>query len=358
MRSLPALALCLLACGGSVPAPAARRGEVGFREIEVRIPARNLALEGTLAVPRAPGPHPAVVLVQGSGPLGRDEIFPGQLGMKFGFEVAAFRELAHALARAGFVVVRYDKRTCTAREGCHNHYPPAEVGFDDVLEDAQAVIDWLRRRPEVDRRALFLVGHSLGGAFVPELMTDNRDLRAGVALAAPFRPIDLTSIYQWEYAERLLLAQNKHPLVVAARVHELREIADGVKRLRAGTLKKAEIAGTSIEFWQAWMDLGDALPAVLAGLDRPVLALSGSADANVPPSETALWRRALTAASRTAGHQATVLPCVTHALNCLQTDGRGNPISISRHIDPRVAARIIAFLRRSLHEAAEHRAAR
>ena len=342
MRWLAALVVTLVACGGGPARPRQREVKVGFREIEVRIPARGLALEGTLAVPRAPGPRPAVVLVQGSGPLGRDELFPGQLGMMFGFEVATFRELAHALARAGFVVIRYDKRTCTRKEGCHNRYPEAEAGFDDVLEDAQAVIDWLRARPEVDRRALFLVGHSLGGAFVPELMTDNRDLRAGVALAAPFRPIDLTSIYQWEYAERLLLSQNKHPLVVAARVHELKEIADGVKRLRAGTLKKAEIAGTSTEFWQAWMDLGDALPAVVARLDRPVLAISGDADANVPPSETALWRRALAAGS---GHETAVLSCVTHALNCLQTDARGNPISISRHIDPRVAARIIAFLR-------------
>jgi len=338
---LAALVMCLAACGGAEPV---QPRAAGFREIDVRIPARGLALEGTLSVPRAPGPHPAVVLVQGSGPLGRDELFPGQLGIMFGFEVATFRELAHALARAGFVVVRYDKRTCTEKEGCHNHYPEAEVGFDDVLEDAQAVIDWLRARPEVDRRALFLVGHSLGGAFVPELMTDNHDLRAGVALAAPFRPIDLTSIYQWEYAEKLLLSQNKHPLVIAARVHELKEIAEGVKRLRAGTLKKAEIAGTSIEFWQAWMDLGDALPAVLARLDRPILALSGDADANVPPAETALWRRALTASAQ--GHETAVLPCVTHALNCLELDGHGRPVSISRHVDPRVAARIIAFLRR------------
>jgi hypothetical protein len=264
----------------------------------------------------------------------------------FGFEVPVFRELGGALARAGFVVIRFDKRTCTRKEGCHNQYPEADVGFDGVLEDTQAVIDWLRARPEVDRRALFVVGHSLGGAFVPELMTDNPDLRAGVALAAPFRPIDLTSIYQWEYAERLLLTWNKHPLVIAARVHELKEVADGVRQLRAGTLKKAQIAGTSIEFWQAWMDLGDALPAVLARLDRPILALSGAADGNVPPSETALWRLALAGARPDPGHETAVLSCVTHALNCMRTDARGRPTSIARHIDPRVSARVIAFFRR------------
>ena len=344
--------LLALGCGGAERAPAvgppgpAPASRFEFREIAVRIPARGLDLEGTLAVPRARGPRPAVVLVQGSGPLGRDEVLPGQLGMMFGFEVPVFRELARALAGAGFVVIRVDKRTCTRKEGCDNAYPEADVGFDDVLEDAQAVIDWLRARTEVDVHALFVVGHSLGGAFVPELLTDNRDLRAGVVLAAPYRPIDLTSIYQWEYAERLLLTQNKHPLVIAARVHELKEIAQGVARLRAGTLKDAQIGGTSVEFWRAWMDLGDALPAVISRLDRPIFALSGTADANVPPTETALWRRALATASPDPGHQTAILPCVTHALNCMRFDARGRPTSIGRHLDPRVPARIISFLRR------------
>lgn len=352
MRPATFLLVLGIGCGGGAAVRPSHRPAappaLAVREIEVRIPARGLDLAGTLSVPRAAGPRPAVLLLQGSGPLGRDEVLPGQLGMTFGFEVAVFRELSAELARAGFVVLRFDKRTCTRANGCENDYPEADVGFDDVLEDAQAALDWLRARREVDRRALFLVGHSLGGAFVPELMTDNPDLRAGVALAAPFRPIDLTSMYQWRHAERLLLAQDKHPLVVAARLRELEEIAEGVRRLRAGTLKRAHIAGTAVEFWQAWMDLGDALPAVLARLDRPLLVLSGAADANVPPSETALWRRALAAARPAPGHRTLVLPCVTHALNCLRTDRRGRPLSIARHLDPRVPARVIAFLRRHL----------
>jgi dienelactone hydrolase len=352
MRAGIFLLLIGIGCGGSAAprasAPPAPAPAFAVREIEVRIPARGLDLEGTLALPRAPSPRPGVILVQGSGPLGRDELLPGQLGMMFGFEVAVFRELARELARAGFVVIRFDKRTCTRAHGCANHYPDADVGFDDVLEDAQAVVDWLRARPEVDRHALFVVGHSLGGAFVPELMTDNPDLRAGVAIAAPFRPIDLTSIYQHEYAERLLLSQNKHPMVIGVRVRELKEVADGVRRLRAGTLKQAHIAGTAVEFWQAWMDLGDALPAVLARLDRPLLALSGTADANVPTSETTLWRRALRSTRPDPGHEIAVLPCVTHALNCLRVDARGRPVSVTRHLDPRVAARVITFLRRHL----------
>jgi dienelactone hydrolase len=311
----------------------------------VRIPARALELEGTLTLPRAAGPRPAVILLQGSGPLGRDEVLPGQLGMMFGFEVAVFRELGHHMARAGFAVIRYDKRTCTRASGCANSYPDdGDVAFDDVLEDAQAVIDWLRRRPEVDPGALYIVGHSLGGAFVPELMTDNPDLRAGVVLAAPYRPIDETSLYQWEHAEELLLHQNKHPLLIATRVRELKEIADGVVSLRRGTLTRRDIAGTSVDFWQAWMDLGDALPAVLERVDRPILALSGDADANVPPSETLLWKEQLDAASPNPGHEIAVLPCVSHALNCLARDARGRFNAASRRVSPAVVDHVVRFL--------------
>jgi hypothetical protein len=117
------------AVGPGAPAPASR---FEFREIAVRIPARGLDLEGTLAVPRARGPRPAVVLVQGSGPLGRDEVLPGQLGMMFGFEGP---DLPRARARPGGRRLRrhpLDKRTCTAKQGCDNRYPEADVGFDDV----------------------------------------------------------------------------------------------------------------------------------------------------------------------------------------------------------------------------------
>jgi len=329
----------------TVAAPA-QRPELEYREIDVTIPARGIELEGTLAVPEADGPRPAIVLIHGSGPLGRDENLPGQLGVKFGFDVPVFEQLAAGLARAGYVVIRYDKRTCTPAEGCDNHYPDVdELHFDDLVADAQSVIDWLRARPEVDAGALYVIGHSQGGTYVPELMLDNPDLRAGALLATPFRPIDELAAYQADYVQQLLRHRDTHPLVIGVRLRLLRTTAEGLQALRTGTSTKELIGDAPAVYWQEWLESGDALPALVDRLDRPLLAVSGELDTNVPPSETELWRARLAAVHPNPGHVAIVLPCITHALNCVRRsrDGREAP---ERHIAPELLAEILGFLAR------------
>ena len=61
----------------------------------------SIGIEGTLTVPRTPGPHPAVVLIPGSGEVDRD-------GSLFGHQFYAV--LADDLTRRGFAVLRSDKR--------------------------------------------------------------------------------------------------------------------------------------------------------------------------------------------------------------------------------------------------------
>lgn len=341
----------VVACGGGpqtqvqTPAPPAGQTAHEVTEIAVDIPGPGITLEGVLAAPREGGPWPGVVLIHGSGPLGRDERLPGQLGVQFGFEIPVFEQLAHKLAGAGFAVVRYDKRTCTASHGCQNAYPEVvDLHLDDLVADAHAVLGWLRSHPAVDPARIYVVGHSQGGSFAPELMVDNPDVRASVMLAAPFRPIDQVSRYQTEHVERRLLLHNKHPAVIGVRLRQLEEISSGLRKLRAGTLRAPAIADAPIAYWQEWMALGDAVPALVDRLDRPLLALSGELDTNVPPAETELWRKAFELADPDAGHAARLIPCVTHALNCVSKDDSGR-LRPERTVSPEVVSQILAFLR-------------
>jgi hypothetical protein len=57
---------------------------------------------GTITTPLSPGPHPAVVLLAGSGPLDRDET----IGRN-----KPFKDLAWGLATAGVASARFDKVT-------------------------------------------------------------------------------------------------------------------------------------------------------------------------------------------------------------------------------------------------------
>src|SRR4029079_14758140 len=97
---------------------------------------------------------PPVVLVGGSGPTDRD-------GVVFGIPVLG--QIADAIAEAGFVVVRYDKRGLAQRggRGCvgggydkrgmgQRGGRAESAGLNDYGEDARAAVKFLADRPDVD----------------------------------------------------------------------------------------------------------------------------------------------------------------------------------------------------------------
>jgi pimeloyl-ACP methyl ester carboxylesterase len=137
---------------------------------EVRIEANGFVLTGTLSKPAdAKGPLPAVVLVAGSGPTDRDENVAG---------IPIFGQIAHALADAGFMVLRYDKRGVGQSGG-----RVESATLADYAEDLRAAIRMLADRKDVDRRRIALVGHSEGGSLAMIAASKERRV-AGVALVA------------------------------------------------------------------------------------------------------------------------------------------------------------------------------
>ena len=129
-----------------------------FREKEVTIGTNEWALPGTLTTPVGNGPFPAVVLVHGSGPNDRDET----LGPN-----KPFKDLAGGLASKGVAVLRYEKRT--------KQHPsklasiPKFTVKDEVIDDALAAVDLLRKTEAIDAKRVFVLGHSLGGMLVPRI---------------------------------------------------------------------------------------------------------------------------------------------------------------------------------------------
>lgn len=117
----------------------------------VQIPATGFSLAGTVSRPAgAAGPLPGVVLASGSGPTDRDET---------AFGVPIFGQLAGALADAGFLVLRYDKRGVGQSGG-----RPEAATLADYADDLRAAIRFAGDRKDVDRRRLAVVGHSEGGS--------------------------------------------------------------------------------------------------------------------------------------------------------------------------------------------------
>lgn len=117
---------------------------------DVHVPANGFLLAGTISKPANPaGRLPAIVLAGGSGPVDRDESVAG---------IPIFGQLAGALADAGYLVLRYDKRGVGQSGG-----RPEAATLADYTEDLRAAVRFMSDRRDVDRRRIAVVGHSEGG---------------------------------------------------------------------------------------------------------------------------------------------------------------------------------------------------
>ena len=145
----------------------------------VTIPATGFNLGATLTWPRgmksADGPAatraPAVVLLAGAASNERDGVVGG---------VPVLGQLAGALADAGFVAVRYDKRGHGQSGG---RAESATLG--DQAEDALAVVRWLANRRDIDRDRIAVVGHNEGAWAALLAASRERRIAALVTIAAP-----------------------------------------------------------------------------------------------------------------------------------------------------------------------------
>jgi dienelactone hydrolase len=149
-----------------------------FRESDVKVVSGSVSLPGTLTIPLGEGPFPGVVLVHGSGPQDRDESIGG---------LRPFQDLAQGLASRGIAVLRYEKRTKVYGKEM------AAAGDitvkDEVIDDALAAVRLLRETPGVDRRRLFVAGHSLGALLAPRIAVLDGAVAGVVLLASPSRPM-------------------------------------------------------------------------------------------------------------------------------------------------------------------------
>jgi hypothetical protein len=144
---------------------------VPYRQEEVRFSNGGITLAGTLTLPGGDGPHPAIVLLTGSGPENRDEEI-------FGFKI--FRVIADTLTRNGVAVLRFDDRGVGGSGGVY-----AQTTTDDYAGDALAAVEFLGKRSDIDRKRLGLFGHSEGAIAVAIACASSPDIAFAVFMAGP-----------------------------------------------------------------------------------------------------------------------------------------------------------------------------
>ena len=252
-------------------------------------------LRGRLLTPRCPGPHPAVVMVHGSGPVNR-----------YGGTFHTF------LLQRGIAVLAYDKRGYTP--------DPEEWREPDLAEmsaDAAAGLEFVAGLPEIDAQRVGFWGSSQGGWTVPPAALDAPHaaymiLRAGAVLTEA--ETNLHEVRQELRADGLDGLELDYAIQLRREVYRLAmggapiSAADSfvAPYLGAPWYRTAFGDGSISEIWsQRWWEwarrnLAVESASAVAQFDGPVLWFLGERDEAVPFVAT---RAALERAfARASGH--------------------------------------------------------
>ncbi|MGI8704496.1 MAG: alpha/beta hydrolase family protein [Sphingomicrobium sp.] len=123
-------------------------GAATLREEAGTYSSGDVELAGLLLLPTGRGPHPAAVIIQGSGDSDRTNGWA--------------RSISETIAEAGYAVLLTDKRGSGASGGDWH-----SGGFEVLADDALAGLSYLASRPSIDKSRIGLVGLSQGGRVVP-----------------------------------------------------------------------------------------------------------------------------------------------------------------------------------------------
>jgi pimeloyl-ACP methyl ester carboxylesterase len=140
-------------------------------EVTIHNAKADVELSGTLTMPRDEKATKVVVLITGSGPENRDEEM---------FDHRPFLVLSDWLTRHGIAVIRCDDRGVGKSTG---NFMTATTY--DFAEDAEAIVNYIKLRPELKRMKIGLVGHSEGGVMAAIAANRNSFVDFVVLLASP-----------------------------------------------------------------------------------------------------------------------------------------------------------------------------
>jgi alpha-beta hydrolase superfamily lysophospholipase len=159
---------------------------------------------------------------------------------------------------------------------------------EEVIGDALAALDLLRRRPRIDPQALFVLGHSLGGTVAPRI-AERSKVKGVIVLAGLTRPLPETALEQTRYLVSL------DSVVTDEEQARVDEIERAVATLRAGLNGTRQVEGYVLGAPLAYyrdLEQHDA-PFELARTGLPCLVVGGGRDYQVTHEDFVGWQQAL-----------------------------------------------------------------
>ena len=153
-------------------------------QVQLSFDWRGLRLTGSLYLPSGNGPHPAVLMAQGSGPADRDS-------------GGYFEPIRQAFIGRGLATFAFDKPGCGESSGDWRH-----DGLDDRAAQVVAALELVRNHPAINHERVGIWGHSQGGWLVQKIAGRDGALAFAIASSAPTIGVHEQILYDCEQAIR------------------------------------------------------------------------------------------------------------------------------------------------------------
>jgi uncharacterized protein len=299
----------------------------------VRIPSNGFSLAGTLSKPAgaSASPRPAVILTGGSGPADRD-------GLAFG--IPTLGELAGALADAGFIVVRYDKRGIGQSGG-----RPESASLSDFSDDQRAAMKFLSARKDVDPKRIAVAGHSEGGLVSLLSAAKDKRIAAVVLIATPgIRGSELVLAQQQHLLSQSNLpdADRQKRIDLQKRINEAAMTGKGLDALSPEIRRQIDNA----EF-QSLLNVDPA--KIIPDVRQPILVVQGELDTQVAPANADRLEAIARARKQPAPVDVVKVPGINHLLVPATTGEVDEYATLpDKHISPAVSTAVVDWLKKTL----------
>jgi pimeloyl-ACP methyl ester carboxylesterase len=302
----------------------------------IKIPSNGFNLAGTLSRPaQSTGARsPAVVLVGGIGPTDRDSL---------AFGVPILGELAGALADAGSIVVRYDKRGIGQSGG-----RAESASLADYADDVRAAIKALADRKDVDPKRIAVVGHGEGGTIALIAAAKDKRIAAVVLAATPGATgADIVLAQQQRLLNRLKLSPEERQAKVEAQKQINQAVMTGkdLDKLPPAVRRTVDNA----EFQSI---LASDPAKLIKDVPQPLLIVQGELDAQVEPQNADLLEALARKRKKGGAVEVVKAPGVNHLLVPAKTGEIDEYGALTdKHVAAPITHAIVTWLQKTLSAA-------
>lgn len=302
---------------------------IPVRREEVSFTGADAKLVGTLITPMTPGPHAAIVLLHGSGPLTRNSFGP----------------YPQFFSSLGMAVLVYDKRGTGASTGVRMDASTAIVQRptrypDDLVNDALAALRFLQTSKDIDPKRIGFWGSSEGGMVATQSAARSQDVAFAINSSGFMEPLwktlesqvqpTLRSMGVEEDSIRQQLEFVQLWLQVARTGNGWDTFSSEEKRLieEQGswffeTRGKYSSVSEMQSDWDRILSF-DPLPQ-LAQVKCPVLGIFGELDTSTPSARAASNMRSVLSKAQHGDFSTVIIPNASHSLMELPSRKRMAP---------------------------------